>query len=84
MELNIEDMQDSQSIRTRMLVSLYQRRKEEPNKPYVSCRDLEKAAGCDIAFELWYLVDRGQIKKDGVYCYITADGVDAIECQNLR
>jgi NOL1/NOP2/fmu family ribosome biogenesis protein len=66
-------------LRRELAMRLYEIRREKPAKPWASGRDLEHHVGSDAQFELWYLEDRGLVKKDGYRYCITAAGVDFVE-----
>jgi curved DNA-binding protein CbpA len=77
------DFQLEQVIRLSVLEALYAQRRLDPNKPGIFLLDLEELAGTPrehLEFTLWYLVEKGLIKRgDNSRLQITAEGVDFLE-----
>lgn len=69
----------SRAVRLDILRVLYVARVENPDKPWVWCRDIEQAARRPVAFELDYLIERGDLRQDGPKYRITAAGIDRLE-----
>lgn len=80
--LNSQQLNQSQAIRRVLLTHLYQQRRSTPKDPFVWRRDLENTAGAPVEFELGYLLERGDIKQDGIKYRITAQGIDRVENDN--
>ncbi len=78
-----QQIEQSKAIRRCLLKALYAvRRSEKKLEVFVWRRDLEAEAGCDIDFDLGYLIDRGLVQQDGPKYRITALGIDEIEQEN--
>lgn len=72
----------SRALRAAVLRHLYATRLDNPVAPWVWRRDLEQEAGAPLAFELDYLVERGDLAQDGPKYRITAQGIDRIEAES--
>jgi curved DNA-binding protein CbpA len=72
-----------QRVRLTVLEVLYERRRSEPGRAGVFVLDLEQLTGQareHLEFTLWYLVQKGMLKRtDDSKFMITADGVDFLE-----
>ncbi len=81
------DFQLEQIVRLSILEALYAQRRVDPNKPGVFLLDLEELVGTPrehLEFTLWYLVEKGMVKRgDNARMLITAEGIDFLE-QNFQ
>jgi len=81
------DFQLEQIVRLSTLEALYAQRRVDPAKPGIFLLDLEELVGTPrehLEFTLWYLVEKGLIKRgDNARLLITAEGVDFLE-QNYQ
>jgi curved DNA-binding protein CbpA len=79
----LDNQQGELNRRMALLVVLYYKRRQSPNSPGVSLRDIEERMGFPrdlLDFTLWYLHQRGLISKtDNAQFTLTVDGVDFIE-----
>ncbi len=74
----------SQALRASILCHLYQLRIEKPADHWQWRRSLEEVAGGPVAFELDYLVERGDVEQNGLRYRITAQGIDHCERHCLQ
>ncbi len=75
--------ENGKKVRQDILLAVYAIRKQKPKEPGIGIWHLEKLLGYPeevMEFQIWYLKEKGWIKKGETGKYeITVDGVDALE-----
>jgi curved DNA-binding protein CbpA len=84
----MDNMEGELNRRLAVLAVLYFQRRQNPYKPEVSLRDIEKRMGFPreyLDFTAWYLRNKGYIMRaDNSDFSLTAEGVDFVETQRAN
>jgi curved DNA-binding protein len=84
----MDDMEGEVNRRLAVLAVLYFQRRNNPNSPVVSFREIERRLGFPrdyLEFTAWYLRKKGYIlRADNSDFELTAEGVDFVESQRVN
>ena len=73
-------MKDHRRIREQLLSALYKHQEVEPNSTGLIERQMKTEIGdVDVNFDLYYLLEKGYVRKKSTYYKITAEGIEALE-----